>query len=161
TGTSYSTSVGFGTSGTNYLRTTTSYDSRGRADRTVDPDGTISRTVYDSLGRVASEWIGSDDTPNSGNWSPSNTAGTNLVDVRDYTYDGGSVGDSNLTSLIEHPGHSQPDMRTDSVYDWRDRLVAQKSGVATSESTSDTVNRPLTLWTYDNLDQVVQEDVYD
>ncbi len=68
------------------------YDVRGRANKTVDPDGTIRRTFYDGLDRVSSEWVGSDDTPTSGYWAPTNTAGTDLVKFREYTYDGGGVG---------------------------------------------------------------------
>ncbi|MEI7687132.1 MAG: hypothetical protein WCL32_19105, partial [Planctomycetota bacterium] len=90
TGVTYSTSATLGAAGVNYLRTTTGYDHRGRANRTVSPDGVIHRTVYDGQGRVVSEWIGSDDTPSSGYWSPTNPAG--MVELRDYVYDNGGIG---------------------------------------------------------------------
>src|SRR6266540_4786108 len=91
-GLTYSTSTSLGTSGTNFYRTTLSYDERGRQDRTVSPQGTISRTVFDGLGRTVSQWIGTDDTPTTGEWSPSNLTGTDMVKVSEFEYDGGDVG---------------------------------------------------------------------
>src|SRR5207248_1440579 len=60
-GLTYSTSTTLGTSGVNYYRTTSGYDHAGRLNKTVSPEGTIRRTVYDGLGRVVSEWVGTDD----------------------------------------------------------------------------------------------------
>ena len=60
----------------NFYRTELAYDIRGRLKRTLAPTGTITRTVYDSPGRVSSIWVGTDDMPTSGFWSPTNTAGT-------------------------------------------------------------------------------------
>ncbi len=96
-GLTYSTSTSLGTEGTNFYRTELSYDDRGRLERTLSPTGTISRTVYDGLNRVVSQWVGTDDTPTSGYWSPTNTAGTDLVKVSENEYDSGGVGDGNLT----------------------------------------------------------------
>ncbi|MCW2892950.1 MAG: repeat-associated core domain protein, partial [Actinomycetia bacterium] len=77
-----------GTSGTDYYRTTQQFDSAGRPNKTVTPTGTIYRTVYDYLGRVVSQWVGTNDTPGSGYWSPSNnTSPSNMVDVQDNYYD--------------------------------------------------------------------------
>ena len=44
-------------------------------------------------------------------------------------------------------------------YDWRDRLVASKSGVEANEN--DGVNRPIVYVTYDNLDEAVETQQYD
>src|SRR5947209_16839271 len=100
------------------------------------------------------------DTPTSGAWSPTNNTGSsNMTDVSDYTYDGGGVGDGNLTQQINHPGASQPDRKTLNYYDWRDRLMTVKNGVESTESTS--TNRPIFYYTYDNLNELTQYQRYD
>jgi RHS repeat-associated protein len=158
-GLTYSTSTSLGTAGTNFYRTVSGYDAGGRPDRAVSPEGTVYRAVYTGFGQVGSEWVGTDDTPTSGSWSPTNTAGTDLVKVREYEYDSGGVGDGNRTKATEHPGLSESDRVTQTFYDWRDRAVAVKAGVETSESTS--VNRPITYTDYDNLGEVTKTRVYD
>jgi hypothetical protein len=50
------------------------------------------------------------------------------------------------------------DRVTDYWYDWRDRQVAEKQGVQASESSG--VNRPLMVYTYDNLDEVTETQMY-
>jgi YD repeat-containing protein len=78
--------------GATFYRTVSGYDHAGRLDRVVAPTGTITRTVYDGLGHVVSTWVGTDDTPTTGYWSPQNTAGTNLVKVSADEYDNGGAG---------------------------------------------------------------------
>ena len=46
------------------------------------------------------------------------------------------------------------------AYDWRDRLVATKSAIETSESASDNTHF-ITYQNYDNVDRVLAELVYD
>src|SRR5262249_15826309 len=160
TGTSYSqSSVTLGTSGTNYNRTQFGYDANGLLNRRVTPTATIYRTVSDGLGRPVSKWVGTDDTPTSGTWSPTNTAGTDLVKVEDLEYDSGGVGDSDLTKDTLHPAGGAANRVTAMAYDWRDRLVATKAGMEGTESTS--VNRPITYLVYDNLNEVTETDTYD
>ena len=141
-----------GSSGTNYHRTQQAYDRLGRPNRTVTPTGTIYRTVSDGQGRVVSQWVGTDDTPTSGFWSPTNTAGTDLVKTSEYVYDdvngdgdgtdAGDIGDGNLSHVFQYPSSTASEARrTDFAYDWRNRLVAAKAGVEASESTS--LNRPV------------------
>jgi YD repeat-containing protein len=157
-GLTYSTGV-MGTQNVNYYQTQYAYDSGGRLDRTQTPNGTIYRTVFDSLGRKLSDWVGTNDTPTSGEWSPTNNDGTsNMVDVTDYQYDGGAVSDGDLTQVTQHPGLSAADEVTQNWYDWRDRLVASKSGVEASET--DGVNRPIVVTTYDNLKEVIETQQY-
>ncbi len=158
-GVTYSTAANIGTINTNYYETSYKYDDRGRLEKTTTPLGTITRNEYDGQGRLVSTWVGTDDTPTTGYWSPTNTAGTDLVKTADYVYDGGGVGDGNLTKVTEHPGLSQADRETDYFYDWRDRQVAVKAGVESSESTS--VNRPITYTDYDNLGEVTKIRTYD
>jgi RHS repeat-associated protein len=158
-GLTYSTSASLGTEGTHFYRTEQGYDAGGRPNRTVSPQDTITRTVYDGQGRAASEWVGTDDTPTTGFWSPTNTAGTNLVKVREYEYDGGGAGSGNLTKVTEYPGLSGAARVTQTWYDWRDRAVLTKAGVEASEGTA--VNRPITYLDYDNLGQVTKTRMYD
>jgi YD repeat-containing protein len=157
-GLTYSTGT-MGTLNTNYYQTNYGYDSAGRLVRTQTPNGTIYRTVYNSLDEAVSDWVGTNDTPTSGEWSPTNNTGTaNMVEVSSYQYDNGGVGDGNLTQVTDYPGLGAPNRVTDFWYDWRDRLVAQKSGVQLSET--DGVNRPIIVTTYDNLDEVTQTQQY-
>src|SRR5262249_8094874 len=142
-GVTYSTSQFIGTENTIYYKTLTDFDTRGRQSRSQAPTGTISRTWYDSLSRVSSTWIGLDDTPTSGSWSPTNTAGTDLEKVSENEYDSAGIGDSLLTKSTQLPAGSASDPNNRVAkfyYDWRDRTVAVKSGVEASESTS--LNRP-------------------
>ena len=78
TSVSYTTSTTFGVEGTNYYRTQQGYDDQGRPSRSVTAAGTITRMVYDGQDRLLSTWVGTDDTPTTGEWSPTNTTGTNL-----------------------------------------------------------------------------------
>ncbi len=93
-GLAYTTAV-MGAVGVNFYQTQYGYDDDGRLDRTQTGNGTIYRTVYDGLGRVVSQWVGTDDTPGDGQeWSPDdNTAPSNMVQVAGYVYDNGGVGD--------------------------------------------------------------------
>src|SRR5262249_55471592 len=70
-GVTYSTSQYLGTQKTNYYTTLKDYDVRGRPSRMQHPTSTIERTVYDSLDRPISSWVGTNDSPSNGQpWSP-------------------------------------------------------------------------------------------
>jgi YD repeat-containing protein len=127
-GLDYSASASLGSEGVNFYRTRFQYDNHGLLNKTVSPEGTIYRSVYDGQGRLVSEWVGTDDTPTTGYWSPSNLAGTNMVKVREYEYDGGGVGDGNMTKVTEFTGVGAARV-TQAWYDWRGRAVATKAGV--------------------------------
>ena len=156
-GLAYSTSTGLGTQGTNYYRTQQAFDNQGLVNRTISATGTITRTVHDGLGRTVSVWVGANDAPVSGFWSPANAAG--MVKVADYEYDDGGVGDGNLTKVTVYPGGGAPARVTRYFHDWRNRLVATKEGVEATEDTS--VNRPITYYNYDNLGEVTKVRTYD
>ncbi len=158
-GLTYSTSTSLGTENTNFYRTSYRYDQRGRKSGVVLPTGTIYRAYLDGLGRKVSEWVGLDDTPTAGLWSPTNTAGTDLVKVQETEYDGGGIGDSNITKRTGIPGGGAANRVSQSWYDWRNRLVVTKSGVEVSESTD--VNRPITYFDYDNLNETTKSRTYD
>jgi YD repeat-containing protein len=75
---------GEGTLHTHYAETTFGYDAHGRRDREVAPDGTITRSVFDAPGRLASQWVGT--SPLSGGSKkvdempqPSNRVGQSLA----------------------------------------------------------------------------------
>jgi RHS repeat-associated protein len=158
-GLTYTTSTNLGTANTHFYRTEFGYDAAGRLDRTLSPTGTIYRTVWDGLGRAVSQWVGLDDTPSSGEWSPTNTTGTDLVKVSENEYDHGGTGDGNLTKATQFPGNGAAPRVTQTWYDWRNRPVAVKAGVEASESTS--VNRPLSYVEYDNLGHAIVSEIYD
>jgi YD repeat-containing protein len=144
----------------NYHATAYGYDDRGRQNRTVTPSGTIYRTVYDAWDRVISQWVGTNDT----GATHANPAGSgspnNMFKTTSYEYDNGGVGDNNLTRVVVYPDSNTSNQRaTDLAYDWRDRLVATKDGVESSESTS--VNRPITFRTLNNLGQTTSISVFD
>ena len=92
-------------------------------------------------------------------WSPSNTTGTDLVKVSENEYDGGGVGDSNLTKVTQIPGGSAANRVTQYFPDWRGRVVAAKTGAETSEATD--TNRPIEYLDYDNLNHVTTTRHYD
>jgi RHS repeat-associated protein len=145
TGFLYSTMPTLGVQGVNYYRTLYDQDSRGRLKRTQSPTGTVNLTTYDGLGRVVTRSVGTSDT--------------NAVVVSQNIYDNGGVGDGNLTQAIQFPGGTDAPRVTFNVYDWRDRLVASKAGVQTSEDS--TTHRPITWTVYDNRNQVILQDRYD
>jgi len=242
----------------NYYATQFGYDSMGNLNRTAMPTGTIYRTEFDRLGDAVSHWVGTNDTPSSGWWSPTNnTSPANMVDTEDDGYDnagapiapnvsevsGGSlsgtdyyvtitwvtsggespagaasvysvddnnllvvtptgvpsgvseynvyvstapgqeqlqnsspvstssswteptgglvsgalatysgVGDGNLTQVMQHPGAADPDRVSQFLYDFRDRLVAEKDGVQASEDTA--THRPIYYWLLDNQGEI-------
>ena len=154
-GLSYTTLASLGTEGTHYYRTAYAYDDLGDLRRVEDPTGTITRYVRDGLRRVTSEWIGTDDTPISGFWSPDNLAGTDILLVAAYEYDHGGVGNG-LVTKETRPVDANPanDRITLYDHDFRNRLVLIRGGVSISGSDATALEH--TYYTYDNLDRVTQ-----
>jgi hypothetical protein len=119
-------SSGDGSVDTNYAETLYAYDAQGRRDRVESPAGTITRSVFDDVGRLESQWVGTDDTPTSGDWSPTNNSGANMTKVSEYEYDGGSAGgNGNRTKEIRYLTDAvEANARvTEFKYDGRDRQV--------------------------------------
>ncbi len=162
-GLTYSTSANLGTEGTNYYRSAFSLDHHAKQDRMVNANGTITVTLRDGLGRARGVYVGTDDTTtDSEPWTPANAAtASNMTLVSRFTYDEDGVGDGDLTRSESFTGPNGNEARvTDNFYDWRNRLVATKSGVgAGTEAAS--VQRPIVFTTYDNLNQAVTTEVYD
>jgi RHS repeat-associated protein len=159
-GVTYSTAPYVGTANVNYYTTTFGYDDAGRQDHMQSPTGTITDTVYDGRGDVLSTWVGTNDTPASGEWSPTNNTGSaNMTETTAYVYDNGGVGDDNLTQRTQFPGGTAAPRVTQYFYDWRDRQVAEKDGVQASEN--DGTHRPIYYVTYDNLNEAISQAQYD
>jgi RHS repeat-associated protein len=86
-----------GTEGTHYDATFLGYDESGRQWRVKDPTGTITRTVYDDLGRAIERWIGTNDSGFSGGES----SGTdNMVKTSVTEYDSGSSGGNSHVTKV-------------------------------------------------------------
>jgi len=159
----------------NYAGMTYGYDADGKQNKVVDPNGTITRTVFDSLERLTATWMGTDDT----GATDSNPGGTgspnNMVDVQDNQYDSGAVGDGNLTRVEQHADSGFGDDHvTLMAYDWRDRLVVTKAGALLNSSgnpdlTGETtvtapvtlVHRPIIYNLLDNLNEVTRTYQFD
>jgi RHS repeat-associated protein len=154
-----------GTLNTNYYATTTGYSDRGWQDHTIDPTGTVTDTFYDGLGRVVSTYVGTDDSTTDGHvWNLSNTSSTNnMTEVSSDVYDNGGVGDGDLTQSTQYVDGTSADNRVSQMlYDFRDRMVASKSGAASSlGSETDGVGRPITVSTLDNLGEAIANFTYD
>jgi RHS repeat-associated protein len=150
TGLTYTTAVVLGTAGTHYYSTAFGYDARGRLNRVWSPTGTYTQTDSDGLGRLRTVWVGT---------AAANVPSDNLVLVRALLYDGNTVGDGNLTQVTDYPGLGAPARVQLFGYDWRDRLITSKAGAETNEAAD--VNRPEVVRAYDNLDELVAEEIYD
>lgn len=154
-----------GAKGTNYYSTFKAYDEQGRLAKTVSGTGTITRDVMDAFGRRVSTWIGTDDIPASGAWSPVNLTGTNMVKVAAYEYDdtGTNVGNGNIIKAITYLDGSGTNARyVLSAYDWRNRLISTKtSNTATTGSENTNTQSPLITYEYDNLGNVLATRQYD
>jgi hypothetical protein len=147
-GLTYSPAPDLGSEGTNYYRTRTDFDARGRPFWVQQPTGTIERTDFDSLGRVAATWVGTEDGLLS-----------NMVQVSANVYDNGGIGDGNLTETTAYPGRGAAPRVTDTFFDWRDRPVAEEDGVQANPDPS--VHPPVFYNVLDNLDEVTQQLQYD
>ncbi len=153
----YSTAGHIGVLGTNYYATSYGYDDRGRLAHTVNAVGTITNTIYDALGRPYGIYVGTND---SGFWPGTSGSGSNMTLVEQDQYDSNGVGDGNLTQVTLFPNATASDNRvTQYAYDWRDRLVATKSGVKATEDT--TTHRPIIYYELDNLGEITTVSQFD
>ena len=163
-GFTYSAAANLGTLNVNYYRTTYGYDRNGNAGHVQDATGTVYETLFDALGRATASYVGTDASTASADgkaWTPGNAgASSNLVKVASYQYDGGGVGDGNLTLATDYPDAVAANARAIAyAYDWRDRLVAMKLGVQGVEDA--TTHRPIVYYDLDNLGEVIAVSQYD
>ena len=134
----------------------------GRQNKTVAPDGTITRYVYDANGDVIETWmgtndIGATDADPTGKTGPNHNS-NNMVEVSssDARDSGGNMistgydADGNLLSTTQYVDSSPSDDRTTYYqYDWRDRLTGtlNAAGVATID-TLDNLGETTDIQTY-------------
>ncbi|MEI6505371.1 MAG: RHS repeat-associated core domain-containing protein [Planctomycetota bacterium] len=153
-----------GAEGVNYLRTRYAYNDQGQVERVQNPAGTITISTFDGLSRLTGTWVGTDDSTTNGfKWTPGSASATsNMAQVAASEYDNGGTGNGNLTKFTQIPGGGASPRVTQNFYDWRNRLVATKTGASADPSTEDpSVNRPLSFTDYDNLGRVTGQSVYD
>lgn len=140
----YSLSSTLGAEGTNYYRTENKYDERGRLYQVTNAVGTITQTTFDVRGLPTEQWIG--------------TSSGNLTKVSANVYDD----NGNLITSTAYAGGGADARVSEYAYDWRNRLVATKSGSGTSPgSESDAVNRQVTYFELDNLGNQIASYTYD
>lgn len=139
--------TGEGTAGTNYNQRVFGYDNMRRRIRTVAPDGTISRNVFNTPGWVTELWVGTNDTGATAT-NPGGAGGANnMSKVEAYEYDGNvSGGDGNRTKLTHWEDASNTRVTTYG-YDYRNRQTSQDGEIDFYEA-----------YTYDNLDRLTQTD---
>jgi len=137
-------SSGAGTAGTNYGQSDYDYDLLERLNHVAAPGGTITDTVWETPGRVASVLVGTDDS----------TPAYNMVTVLENQYDGGGIGESTLTQVTRYVSAASGDARvTNYGYDFRGRR--------TSLDNPDTAAVRHEAYTYDNLDRLTQTEQKD
>jgi RHS repeat-associated protein len=163
-GLTYSTTTAtLGLEGVNFLRTLYAYNNQGQVERVQNPAGTITISTYDGLARLTATWVGTDDSTTNGfKWTPGNASATsNMVQVAANEYDNGGVGNGNLTKSTQFPGGGASPRVVQNAYDWRNRLVATKTGTSILATEDPSVNRPLSFTDYDNLGRVTGRSVFD
>ena len=139
---------GAGSVGTNYDKTLYGFDDAGHRWRVKEASGTISRTVFDKLGRATEQWIGTNDNSFAGGeGSPTD----NMVKVHANIYDSGSDGgNSLLTTSTDYVQDSTTDQRVATYsYDLRGRLILATTPTA-----------PYAFNKYDNLGRTLATGLY-
>jgi RHS repeat-associated protein len=145
---------GAGTEGTHYDAVRFGYDDMGRRWRTKQPSGTISRAVYDTLGRTIESWVGTNDSSSPGGES-SGTDNMTKVAVTEYDGSAGSqMGNSHVTKrTVDEDGDwttTTTDQRvTRYINDARGRVILIQNPL-----TPHTVNK------FDNLNRVIATGQY-
>ena len=152
---------GDGVKNTNYLETPVvqAKNSMGEVNRTVAPDGTITRTVYDWRGNAIQTWIGTNDT-GATETNPKGSGGANdmqRVSETDYGIGGGcstcSGAKDKVRASTSYPTATTPRV-TEYQYDWRGRQIRTINDTDTSGHST------YSDQTYDNMDRVIKSEVY-
>ncbi len=146
-------SSGAGTDGTHYDPTEFGYDDQGRGMRVKAPDGSITRTDHDTLGRAARQWIGTNDSGFAGGES----SGTdNLVKPAESVFDSGSDRGNSLlskrTANVQDTGASARE--TNYTRDLHGRVLLQYTGTSLS------TNPPYVFNKFDNMGRLIASAQY-
>ncbi|MEE8154260.1 MAG: RHS repeat-associated core domain-containing protein [Phycisphaerales bacterium] len=120
------------------------YDSLGRLDYSINPEGTVIQNTFDVLDRVIKAEVGIASGENP----------SNMNDVVEFIFDGSGDtqgdGNGNLTRVKQLVNSTAGDNRvTDSTYDFRDRLIKAVNP-----------DFPHEFVEYDNLDRVIHRGVF-
>ena len=136
----------------NYDQTTIGYENygasqKGRQNKTVAADGTITRVVLDARGNVLETWTGTIDTgATDADPTGSHTTGNNMVKISSATYD---VDGNLIESRAYYGSGANSYYATCYQYDWRDRLIGTLG--------PDSVARIVTL---DNLGRATESQTF-
>jgi RHS repeat-associated protein len=154
-----------GSSPANYDKSEYGYDSMGRTERAKDPTDTVTRTVFDALGRTISRWVGLHDSAwtSAGNYTGGGST-DDLTQVEEMAYDGASlgalaVGNSLLTNRTVYVsgdnstgiGTSGSKRTTTYLYDVRGNMIVAEPPLAPYSVTAyDLQQRPTATALYSN-----------
>ncbi len=131
-----------GTAGTHYDPTTYGYDDMGRRRRIKEAHDTITRIVYDALGRQTARWIGTCDST----WAGGQSGTDNMVKVAETTFDSGSAGGNSYvtkrTQFVE--GSDTGKRETTYKHDLRGNVLLATNPQA-----------PHLFYKFDNMDRAV------
>jgi RHS repeat-associated protein len=140
-------SSGSGTEGTNYEQTSYGYETfgtgkMGRQNRTLAPDGTITRLVLDARGNALETWIGTNDENASDPYPQGiGPSDNNMVQVAERAYDASG----NAISATQY-ADAVSGLTTTYEHDWRNRLTgALAPGDVVTHYELDNLGR--TVWT--------------
>jgi len=147
-----------GTDGTHYDATLLEYDEMGRRWRSESAAGTVSRTIYDELGRTISSWIGTND--NEVQFPGGDTSGTSdMVKLSETVYDSGNDGGNGyVTKRTAFVEDSTTDQReTTFEYDYRGNMLLATNPQAPHVFTEfdAVINRPMATGTFSSTASIV------
>ncbi len=140
---------GVGIPHVHYEQTIFAYDSMGRRSRIVEPEGTITRLLYDRQGRVTEVWIGTDDGSESGDWDKSQNVNMTLVSQHTYNVQG------DLTQTVSLASQTETRQVT-YTYDWRHRRTGERHLVGQNGETDHFFQ-----FSYDNIGRRICTERYD
>ncbi|QQE13182.1 hypothetical protein JD969_06895 [Planctomycetota bacterium] len=151
----------------NYLETYYEYDAvTGKKARYEAQDGTVTRYVYDELGYLVKEYVGTDDTgATSADPSAGGASNNDMRIVAEYEYDNGTYSDEGQITKITRYASDTDKLVTVYDYDWLGRRVVEGTGAVDQNQDgnfddSDTYAR-YAKSTYDNIGRNVQTELLD
>ncbi len=145
---------GSGTEGTNFEQTTYGYETfgtgkMGRQNRTLAPDGTITRLVLDARGNILETWIGTNDQNASDPYPQGiGPSDNNMVQVAERAYDvsGNAISTTQYADAVSG-------LTTTYEHDWRNRLTgALAPGGVVTHYELDNLGRTIWTKTYTSTD---------
>jgi YD repeat-containing protein len=113
---------GVGSEGTNYDATEYLYDDMGRRVGVRDATETITRSVYDAIGRMSASYIGTNDN-DSGTFGVTfeSTGTSDMVKTSDTVYDAGADGGNSLVTKTTAYVENSATGKRETTYDYDER----------------------------------------